>query len=383
MRILFTTVALPGHFFPLVPLAWACRVLGHSVLVAAPDDFADSVVRAGLPVVSYGPGVDVLQLAKGEHTANLARRRHSLAGVFGRVARRALPGIQSIVDSWRPDLVVSERAEFAGPVATASAGVALAELHWGMSALSEYRAAATAELQDELSRRGRTALPEPAMALNPWPPSLRRPYAAGHQNMRSLTYNGTANVPAWVWAPRDRPRVCLTLGTVLPWLSAAGRAEAVLPLLRAVAELGVELVVAMDDRVAARWPALPDAVRHAGRLPLSQVLPTCDVAIHHGGQGTSLTALETGRPQLVLPQFDDQFDNAEAVARTGAGIVLLPEENAPRAVAERCTELLDEPGFGRAAARTADEIAAQPSPMDLVALLEAAVDRIGPAAAAA
>jgi UDP:flavonoid glycosyltransferase YjiC (YdhE family) len=220
------------------------------------------------------------------------------------------------------------------------------------------------------------------MTLNPWPPSLRRPYARGHQNMRSLTYNGTAKVPAWVWAPRDRPRVCLTLGTVLPWLSAAGRAEAVLPLLRAVAELGVELVVAMDDRVAASWPALPDAVRHAGRLPLSQVLPTCDVAIHHGGQGTSLTALETGRPQLVLPQFDDQFDNAEAVARAGAGTVLLPEQNAPRAVAEHCAELLDDPTYGLAAARTAGEISAQPAPLDLVTLLEATATRANPAAAA-
>ena len=43
MRILFTTAPLSGHYFPLVPLAWACRSIGHEVLVATSGHYVGTV----------------------------------------------------------------------------------------------------------------------------------------------------------------------------------------------------------------------------------------------------------------------------------------------------------------------------------------------------
>lgn len=48
MRVLFTTTPGRGHFFPMVPLAWALRCAGHQVVVAAPPQIAESVRAAGL-----------------------------------------------------------------------------------------------------------------------------------------------------------------------------------------------------------------------------------------------------------------------------------------------------------------------------------------------
>lgn len=355
MRVLFTTVGLPGHFFPLVPLAWACRAAGHDVLVAAPAEFVPTAVRAGLPVCPWPVG-DLATVPEDS----------DLAGTFAWAAGRALPGARSLVDGWRPDLVVSERAEFAGRVAAAGAGVPHAVLHWGIAALPEYREAALDEL-------GLGRLPAPALTLDPWPPSLRGPHAAGHTGIQDLAYNGDALVPEWVHAPRVRPRVCLTLGTLLPRMDDRFD-DTVLPLLERLSGLGADLLVAVDDAVAADWPALPDAVTDVGRMPLSPVLGACDAVVHHGGNGTSLTALGAGCPQLVLPELDDQFDNSTAVVHSGAGLRLLPDRVTPDAVARGCAELLGSQRFARRAAEVAAEIAAQPSPAEVVGLLARAAE---------
>lgn len=371
MRILFTTVALPGHFFPLVPLAWACRSHGHEVLVATSDNLVPVAVRSGLPVASIGPAAGVADLRAADAVAHgLEERRYAHGRAFGRIAGRNLAGARSLIRDWRPDLVVSERAEFAGPIAAAPRHIPCVELHWGVAALSEYRSAACEELASELAALGLAGLPEPALVLDPWPPSLRLAHAASHQGMRYVPYNGDAHVPGWLLRPKQKPRICLTLGTVLPHLGVDGLSELVLPVLDSLARLDVDLVVAVDDKIAATWPTLPAAVRYAGWIPLSHVLETCDVSISHAGQGTALTALRTGIPQLVLPQFDDQIDNADALVKAGAGLMLSPEEATPQTIAGCCAKLLDTAQFGSAAAEVAAEIAVQPSTAEIIEALE-------------
>ncbi|UJW31680.1 DUF1205 domain-containing protein [Saccharothrix sp. AJ9571] len=366
MRILVTTVPLSGHFFPLVPLAWAARVAGHEVLVACAAEFVPTVLGSGLPAVATGPGERFDEVSADDRpAAGLIEQRTEHGRVFGRMAARNLPGLTEIAKVWEPDLVLSERAEFAGPLLAARSGLPQIELHWGVAELPEYRAGAATEL----AKRDLPAPPPPGQWLNPWPPSLRRPYAASHSGIRTLSYNGEARVPDWVLHPRRRPRICLTLGTVVPRTGSSQVADGAVDIVRALCGLGAEVVVAIDDRIAATWPPLPAAVRHVGRLPLSHVLPACDVVIHHGGQGTSLTALETGLPQLVLPVFDDQFENADAVVRAGAGVSLPPHAVEPAAVARHCAEILATPGFRPAADLIAREIAAQPTPLDVVTTL--------------
>ncbi|MEV1120685.1 nucleotide disphospho-sugar-binding domain-containing protein [Actinosynnema sp. NPDC049800] len=364
MRILFTSVGLSGHFFTLVPLAWACRAAGHEVLVATAEHFVPVVLRAGLPAVPCGPPADFVALGAADAVSDTHARRRSAHGrVFARIAESGLDGTAELVRSWRPDVVVSERAEAAGPVAAAAHGVPLVELRWGVAELTEYREAAAARLGP---------LPEPDLVLDPWPPSLRLEHARGHSSLRHVSYNGDARVPDWALRPRSRPRVCLTLGTVVPRLGAAGVPDLVAGTLERLAGHGFELVVAVADDVAATWSSLPDAVLHAGHIPLAQAAAACDAVIHHGGQGTSLTALEAGCPQLVLPQFDDQLDNADAVVRAGAGMSLSADLT-PAAIADTCAELLATRAYRTAAEAVAAEIGEQPSPARVVADLAALV----------
>jgi UDP:flavonoid glycosyltransferase YjiC (YdhE family) len=370
--MLFTTVPLAGHFYPLVPLAWAARSVGHEVLVGTSASFVPAVLRSGLPAAPTGPAIGVGDLAlHGADVPDGAAKRYAHGTAFAGVAARNLAGVRSLVEAWQPDLVVSERAEFAGPLAAAAAGIPQVEFHWGVPPLPEYRAAAAARLRGELAELGRRSLPTPALVLDPWPASMRLPHAAGHRTVAGLPYSGDTEVPGWALAPRSVPRICVTIGTVVPRLGPDGGSGIVVPLLERLAGLGAELVVAVDDEIAAAWPALPAAVRHAGRLPLSHVLPAADLVVNHGGQGSTLTALHAGIPQLVLPQFDDQFDNADAVVRAGAGLRLLPDEATPDRVAALCAELLHAHRYRRAARALAAELRAAGSPADAATMLAA------------
>lgn len=366
MRLLFTTVPLPGHFQPMVPLAWAARAAGHEVLVATTEDFAPAVAGAGLPVVAWSPPTDFVALAQEESDGGGAGRHGSVGRrlahgrAFARVAERCLEGASAVLDHWRPHLVVSERAESAGPLAAAQRDVPHVEFHWGADELPEYREAAEKHLG---------ALPAAAEVLTPWPARLRPPYATGYLPVRNIDYNGPAHVPHWALRAPERPRVCVTFGTVVPRLADLPLRATMTPVLERLAALDHEILIAADERTTASWPELARYADRLGRMPLAQVLPSCGLLVNHGGQGTVLAALGAGCPQLLLPQFDDQFGNAEAVHAAGAGLRLTPDELSPDAALDLVTALVEDAVCTRPAALIAEEIQTLPSLPETVDLL--------------
>ncbi|MCX4970509.1 DUF1205 domain-containing protein [Streptomyces sp. NBC_00654] len=375
MRVLFSTVPLAGHFLPLAPLAWALRAAGHEVLVTTPDNIVASVLGSGLPVASCGPQAEFTGLIRREDLSEvpegLVPQRYLHGRAFGRIAGGSLAGIAALAESWQPDLLICERAEFAGPLVAASRNVPWVQYHWSVAELPEYRHAAAEELSTAMAASGIRDLPRPAAVLDPWPASLRLGHAAGHQEIRHVPSHGDAQVPSWVFERRSRPRICLTFGTVLPQYGGGGLRGLMTALAQALAETGAELLLAVDDALAVQWTAPHPAIRHIGRLPLADTFPTCDIVVHHGGQGTSLTALAAGRPQFVLPELDDQFDNARALETAGAAVVLPMAAAAPETVVKGCLRLLEDDRYAKAAARLAEVSALMPAPSALVAPLEA------------
>jgi UDP:flavonoid glycosyltransferase YjiC (YdhE family) len=61
VRTLFSTTAGTGHFGPLIPFARACAAAGHTVAVAAPARFAETVSGAGFVHLPFDePTPDVI-----------------------------------------------------------------------------------------------------------------------------------------------------------------------------------------------------------------------------------------------------------------------------------------------------------------------------------
>ena len=130
MRLLFTSTVGLGHLLPLLPLALAARAAGHEVTVATAQRHADRLIALSLRHWEIG------ETAEQDRRA-VQRPDDPEAGptaVFGRLnPLAALPAMQSIVEEWRPDVLFSEGAEFAGGMVADLHGLPVIRVHPGMS----------------------------------------------------------------------------------------------------------------------------------------------------------------------------------------------------------------------------------------------------------
>lgn len=66
----------------------------------------------------------------------------------------------------------------------------------------------------------------------------------------------------------------------------------------------------------------PDCIYDSGNIPHDWLFPQIDVAVHHGGSGTTGASLRAGIPTIIKPFFGDQFFYAMRVEEIGAGLSL-------------------------------------------------------------
>ncbi|MDQ0748555.1 UDP:flavonoid glycosyltransferase YjiC (YdhE family) [Streptomyces africanus] len=95
-----------------------------------------------------------------------------------------------------------------------------------------------------------------------------------------------------------------------------------------------------------------DDILVVGDTPHDWLFPRMAAVVHHGGAGTTASALRAGRPSLVCPFFGDQPYWAARVRELGAGPAPLPaRELTVSALAHSLHELTRHPPFAEAARR--------------------------------
>lgn len=365
MRVLVVASPGVGHIFPTITTAWALRAAGHEVLFASGGN-TPQIAAAGLPVVDTAPGVDfptVFRTAiarsgfEGWGGGPEAAKPEFAARLFGIVSSHFVEHTVALARDWRPDLVMYTPLQGAGPLAAAVLGVPSVVHEISIGQAASMGDALAAAMSEDYDRFGVTA-PKPDAILDVSPPSLRVAPTEGW-TMRYVPYNAGAILPDWVVTPRQQRRIVVTLGSVVPQMGGVG---AVRPLVGAAGDVDAEFVLALGGIDISELGALPDNVRAVDWVPLGALLRNADAVVHHGGAGTTLTSLDAGLPQFVLPHGADQFINAGAIAKAGAGAMVTPED----LTAERLTGLLDDENAAAAARGIAAEMAKQPTPADLV-----------------
>jgi UDP:flavonoid glycosyltransferase YjiC (YdhE family) len=363
MRVLVVASPGTGHVFPLVPVSWALRSIGHDVLVASAGDGVQRAASAGLTAVDVAPGVDMYEVFQsvgrtfggwGPHpTPALARER--AVHLFARVSEVMLAGTEHLVRGWQPDVVVHGELQGAGAVAAAQLGVPAVEHGIGLVGDG---AAFVLDIWPRLTDKPAV---DPVAIIRIAPPSLGSEPAAGRWIMRPVPYNGGSAVPEELLDSPTRPRVLITMGTVAPQLGGIGLVR---DLIDAVVAEPLDVLVALGSDPA-ELGTLPEAVRAYRWLPLTAALPTCSAVIHHGGAGTTLSALAAGVPQVVVPQGADQFLNAASVSERGCAMTA---DMAPPAIRAGLRRALSGE-FDAAARDVCEEIGLLPSPTDIAARL--------------
>ncbi len=69
---------------------------------------------------------------------------------------------------------------------------------------------------------------------------------------------------------------------------------------------------------------IPESMYVVKDLPYDYILPKTGGIVHHGGSGTTHSALECGIPQAIIPHIGDQFFWNRCIGKTGYGITGFP-----------------------------------------------------------
>ncbi|WP_239934411.1 activator-dependent family glycosyltransferase [Streptomyces sp. CBG31] len=416
MKILFVSMPHPTHFHPMLPLAWALRSAGHEVRVAGHPDLVDTATGAGMTAVPVGrPGWYREDVHEPELYARLMGNGASdhlrtfdwdgkdpdawswegLLGLEKVIVSALLAGISNdpfveeliaYAEHWRPDLVIWEQLTLGGAVAAEVLGVPHARFLYGLDfigrareefvRLHERRHPAHREdptrewlepLVERFGGKWTERLRVGGLTIAATVPGTELDVAGETLGMRYVPYNGPSVVPEWLRRPTERRRVCLTLG-LSDEIENTG--TTIGEILAGCADLDAEVVVTLAPDAAAALGTLPSNVRPVGFVPLHDLLPTCSAIVHHGGFGSRLTAAYHGVPQLILGHGYDTMMAGERQAALGAGLCLPAGSATAEQIRDGVVRLLDEPAFAAGAAGIRADLLAQPSPAEVVPLLE-------------
>jgi UDP:flavonoid glycosyltransferase YjiC (YdhE family) len=372
MRVLFSVPPALGHILPTVPLAMAFQAAGHQVLFAGYGGPAEIGLygQTGFATVDVGDGSSLTEMydhwAPGRRFSLGERPLNDLlaapATANAELSRTTIGPLHDLVQVWRPDLLVHDSFQGAVPIVAATKCVQTVEHQSGLMDGRRVSSLIAARLGGS-PQDGKLPI-----TLEIAPPSLHSRVETRWQ-MRYLPFHGPGTVPLPLLRPASRPRVLVTLGTVVVrnhGLAALG------PLLERAGDLDAEFILPVPDGVEPPTVrSMPSNVRIFPWLPLLEALRHCDAVVHHGGAGTLLAAMTQGVPQLVLPQLGDQFLNAEAAVQAGFALRGNPEESD----LEQVARLLHDTRFRAAAQKVRDENDIQPTPAEMVSRLTDQVSR--------
>ncbi len=201
-----------------------------------------------------------------------------------------------------------------------------------------------------------------------WPPHV---HLTGYWTARSpQDWQPPADLLAFL--ERGERPVAISLGA----MSLAGEhsrrtAEMVL---EAVRLSGVRAVVQGWDE-ALKGIALPEDIYHAGSLPHTWLFSQVSAVVHHGGFGTTASALTAGLPAVVIPHIIDQFYWGQIVSEKGAGLSIPRAKLTVEGLAMALHRVLNDSEMRQTAAAAGGQIHSEPDGVDCaVELLRAVVE---------
>jgi hypothetical protein len=376
VRILFTSTSGLGHVHPLLPFVRAAQARGDEVRLAIATAAQPAAAGFGVPLVPTGLPDPA---EAGPFWAGLPAQDDKDSYVIGRwfggmLTRAALPAVHAEIDSWTPDLVVSESAELAGALCAELAGISHVTV--GCTALAGPGYVSPVLVAEVNTARRMLGLPETDEV--PWDRATTTYVTAVPQ----VLWGAPDEVPAGTRlvrhedpegpvrdelpAPREpgrRATVYATLGSAAPGVGFVGDAYAAV--LAGLGRLDADVLFTVGSLDAGTLGPLPANVRVESYVPQS-VAMACDVVVSHGGSGTTIAALTRGLPQVVVPLFADQPHNAARIAAAGIGVAV-DVRTAADTLAPAVEKVLGDASYRQAAHRVACDLAALPSPADVLA----------------
>lgn len=418
MKILLVTIGSLGDLHPFIAIGQALRAAGAAVTLAVPMDhvakveaaglaarpilpsFADICARLGMTeeeaaarVVADADFVleHVLMPSLADSTAPLdalAGEADIIAGsIFalsaGIVAeKRGLPLVDVVLQpmtlfsAWQPPR--APRFEAMRHAPNGPLGRAWNRMLYGMvrlvlrrqygAALSAVRRAhglapsRAAPLIDRPATRAQTLCCYSPVLGRPCPDAPRNTHVVGFPTFDSETGAEDALDPRFAAFLSDgESPIVFSLGSIA-WAAAGDFYEQAAAAARRLGRRCVLLTGAGEFSRDGDCAAI-------GYAPHSQLFRRCAAIVHHGGIGTTGQALKAGRPQLVVPFFGDQHDNAARVQELGVGRRYPAAMFSGEKAAAALEAILGDEAIGERAEQVGRQVAAEDGALEAARLI--------------
>ena len=362
MRALLTSHGSTGDIYPVIALGKALQAAGHEVIFATLDFFRDEVERAGLEFISVPPDWDKERLS--EAMLTLSRHRNPVR-LLQAIYRQSIPFIGDLMDKLEKamddcDIVVSsylfahfrvlaQKKNKPFAVITFCHNVVPSPHYppfpavklWLMPRFAKsfwnkflWKAsdrfillALNRTMGKHLKRAGRPKIKN--FIMNPGDISL----VAVSGKLMEMTHHSTSSSKFQFtgylrWQAAENPELGSELeefceGHKVPILNFGSvsfdKTEQIMERFMNHWPSGKKLIVQTGWANLAAFVHRTE-VKVIGKVSHDQLFRYGSVIIHHGGAGTTASALHAGVPQIVIPHFGDQFLWAREVRRLGTGI---------------------------------------------------------------
>jgi UDP:flavonoid glycosyltransferase YjiC (YdhE family) len=379
-KVVLATVGSLGDLHPFIALGRALRARGADVVIACALEYKPKIEAAGLKFCAVRPSFEDMQTRLNLDRAALTRAVLAQGAFLFR--ELVVPGVRVAYEDMLPlvadaDLVLTSSLCFGARLACERCAVpwigivlqpmmflsafdmpVIPKAQWLSRVLRRLGAPATAIVLGMLKHAvGRLLRPihalrrEIGLAQSRQNPLFEGQFsAAGAIALYSEVLGGIradypqpTSIAGFAWfdsedgtAPRLEPELLAFL--------AAGAAPLVFTLgslvvhdpgsfyresLAAARLLGMRAVLVGAPALALHGASPSDAapdVFACEYAPHSLLFPRAAAITHQGGIGTLAQALRSGRPQLVVPFFADQLDNAARAVRLGVARSLAPSD---------------------------------------------------------
>ncbi len=385
MKLVLATFGTTGDVQPFLALGVELRRRGHSVVLAAPPNFAARAGQAGLAFCALGDAVD------DPASLRLFASAYELAGAVEQVqatlqvpiqhAEACIPALLEAAAG--ADALVSIPYQAAGRICAELLGLPYVSVHFspfGSSRRPQLSAVAAPRFNALRAAHGLAPVAEPlgpdgistTLALTPVSPALfPRPSAwPPHHHLTGFWFLDEPFTPdpaLQAFVEAGEPPVVIGFGS----LTHRDPAAMTRLLLRAVDLAGVRAVIQSGwSGLAAEDP--PPQVRFASFIPHRWLFPRAACVVHGGGAGTTAAVLRAGVPSVFVPHWLDQFLwGALALERNLASASLPLKELNAEDLAAAVRAALASARLRDACAEMAWSIAAEAGGADAAGLLEA------------
>lgn len=359
MRALLTSHGSTGDIYPVIALGKAMKAAGHEVRFATVEFFREEAERAGLEFIPLPPNWDKQQFS--DAMRNLSRQRNPIR-LLQTIYRQSIPFIGDLMKELEVamedcDLVVSsylfahfrilaQRKNKPFAVITFSHNVVPTPSHppfpiaklWLMPRFAQslwnrllWRAsdrfillALNRTMGKHLKRAGSPKIKH--FLMNPGDLALvavsEKLQDETAQPQTKFKFTGYLR-----WQSKEDPELGKELenfckGEKVPILNFGSvsfdRTEEIMTRFMNHWPDGKKLIIQTGWANLTPLATRPD-VKTIGKVSHDQLFQYGSVIIHHGGAGTTASALHSGVPQIVIPHFGDQFLWAKEVRRLQVG----------------------------------------------------------------